>query len=330
MTYGRLQHLAAIATISIALPNATVVSPSEGAPALASAAETAAEAATPDAVADYVGGLAARLRTSDGTPVLGDIFLLAATPGSDAGARLFDQTPYRHDREVAAEALESNFAAVETVQTISGLDPRFLDFTTAPGGGSSGGLTYTIAYLNVVSNGAFTGDLRIAATGRIAPKGYIGPVSAINEKTAAAYLAGADVLFTPGTPASTHLERYSTRYVGEHNRVGLTAMTLSEKRQLDHYHEWGASRADGLDIVGVRHIADVAAYLCGARSPYACTIADHLAETSTGVGSTYDTPSYRDGYWNSYTNEWVPFSEHAEAAWGLAWVGHSSSGSRPW
>lgn len=284
MTSGRRHQLAAIAIIAIALamPDTTIASRPGSAIAFVVATGSADESAAPDEVADYVGGVAARLHTSDGTPVSGNIFFLAAVPGSDAAAVLFDDTPYRHDRGVAPEALESNVAAAEMVEDITGADVELLDLTTAPGGGASGGLAYTIAYLNVISNGAFTGDLRVAATGRVAPKGYVHPIKAINEKTAAASLARADVLFTPSTPGDTHLDRYAVRYVGELNRVALTDRTLHEERQLDHYHEWGVARADGLDIVGVRHIADVAAYLCGAGSSYACTIAAHLAGTTTG------------------------------------------------
>ena len=37
-----------------------------------------------------------------------------------------------------------------------------------------------------------------------------------------------------------------------------------------------------MDIVGTRHIADVAAYLCGAGSDYAYHIADDLADEVIG------------------------------------------------
>ena len=157
---------------------------------------------TPDATADYTGGTATRLHTADGAPVPGDVFLLMATAGSDAPARLYDQTPYTHDNGTAADAHESNIAANATVGTITGIDVGLLELTTAPGGGPSGGITYTIAYLNVLSDGAFTGDLRIAATGRIGTHGYFDPINAIDEKTAAAHLADADVLFTPSPPTT--------------------------------------------------------------------------------------------------------------------------------
>jgi len=236
---------------------------------------------TPDASADYTGGIATRLHTADGTPVPGNVFLLMATAGSDATAQLFDETPYTHDNGTAADAHESNVAAVDTVETVTGTDIDLLELTTAPGGGPSGGITYTIAYLNVLSDGAFTGDLRIAATGRIGTHGYVDPINAIDEKTAAAHLADADVLFTPSTSTDQHLDTYGARHVGERNRARHTGNPLADERRLDNYHAWGADRPDGMDIIHVRHVADVAAYLCGTGSTYACHITELLEDTTT-------------------------------------------------
>jgi hypothetical protein len=237
----------------------------------------------PDATADYTGGNATRLRTADDSPLPGDVFMLMATAGSDAHARLYDETPYTHDRGVAADTHHSNLIAVETVEAITGRDVDLLELTTAPGGGSSAGIAYAIAYLNIISDGAFTGDVRVAATGRLGREGYVHPITAIDEKTAAAHHAAADVLFTPSTPTTEHLDLYSARHVGELFRVAFTDNPLAEERQLDLYHSWGATQPDGLDVVGVRHIADVAAYLCGAGSSYACTIVDQLDDHVTGI-----------------------------------------------
>jgi hypothetical protein len=259
------------------------------APTVVATSSDGTRALVPDATADYIGGAATRLHTADGTPIPGDLFLLMATPGSVAPARLFDRTAYRHGSGPEADALESNRSAAGTVQAITGIDVDILDLTTAPGGGNSGGLIYAIAYFNVISDGAFTGELRIAATGRIARKGYVQPINAVNEKTAAAHFADADVFFTPSIPAETHLDRFGARQVGELNRAGLTGNSLDEERHLDRYHSWGANRADGMDIVGVRHVADVAAYLCGAGSTYACTVTSLLADTATAGGNT-DAP----------------------------------------
>jgi hypothetical protein len=245
---------------------------------------------TPDATAEYTGGIAARLHTTDSTPSPGNVFILMATPGSDSPAQLYDHTPYTHDNGTAADAHGSNIDAAAAAEAITSADIDLLDFTTAPGGGPSAGITYTIAYLNVISNGAFTGNIRIAATGRLATNGYVRPINAINEKTAAANLADADVLFTPSTPDAQHLNTYSARHVGELFRARNTGTTLADERNLDSYHTWGATRPDGLDIVGIRHIADVAAYLCGNGSTYACHVTDHYNNTIIGAPASSDGP----------------------------------------
>lgn len=235
-----------------------------------------------DVVAGYVGGIAARVRTATGSPVPGNLFVLMATAGSDAHARLYDKTPYTHDYGVHADVVKSNVTAVETVEGITGEDLDPVDLTTAPGGGPSGGLIYAITYLNIISNGAFTGDVRVAATGRLSSHGYVHPINAIDEKIAAAHLAGADVLFTPSTPTNENIDEYGARLVGELFRARNTGAALAEERRLDNYRDWGADHPNGMDVVGIRHIADVAAYLCGTGSNYACGIVDILGDDVVG------------------------------------------------
>ncbi len=236
--------------------------------------------AGPDRVAHHVGGIAARLRHTDGTAVPGELYLLIATAGSDERARLFDTTPFTHDREAHADTIESNHLAATTAEAITGTDVELTEFTTAPGGGPSGGLTYLIAYLNIVSGGAFTGDLRVAATGVLAPEGYIAPIRSANEKAGAAQLSGADVFFTSSDPSHAVLAEHGGRHVGRfHTRYGRA--TLAVERRLDEYAAWGATAPNTMDVVNVGHIADVAAYFCGAGSDYACSIAARLGTTIT-------------------------------------------------
>jgi hypothetical protein len=244
----------------------------------------------PDRVGDFVGGIAARLYSDDGERIPGDVFLLMAVAGSDADARVYDRTPHPRDGDqIHPEVIESNHQAVRTVTEITGTDLQMVDFTSAPGGGLSAGVTYAIAYLNIISDGAFTGDLVVAATGRLESHGYVYPINAVNEKTAAAHLAGADVLFTPTIPAAELIDVHGTRVVGELFRARNTGSTLTEERQWSNYGRWGASRPDNdMDTVGIRHIGDVAAYLCGAGSDFACDITHVLenvvTDTSTKTG----------------------------------------------
>jgi hypothetical protein len=230
----------------------------------------------PNRVADYVGGIAARLHASTGEPIVGDVYLLMASTGSTAKARLYDRTPYAHDYGAHPDTLASNRIAAETVGTIIGSHVDLVDVTGAPGGGLSGGVAYAIAYLNIISDGAFTGDLRVAATGRLLPDGHISPIENIDTKTAAAHLAAADVLFTPNVPASEIRDAYGARFVGEFVRDPSTGVTLNDPRRLEVFHQWGASRPQGMDIVDARHLIDVATYLCATGSTYACHISGLL------------------------------------------------------
>jgi hypothetical protein len=234
----------------------------------------------PDGVAEYVGGIAARVHTAEGAPIAGDLFLLMATPGSNRTARLYDQTPFTHTNGPHSDTNESNRVAADVIEAVTGVDLALRDFTSAPGGGNSGGITYAIAYLNLVSNGAFTNELSVAATGELEPLGYVHPINGINEKTAAAHLAGAEVLFTPSIPTAETIDAHGDRVVGELFRARDTGATLADERVLDSYRRWGTHRPeDAMDIVGVRHFGDVAAYLCGTGSAYACEIRDLLDDT---------------------------------------------------
>jgi hypothetical protein len=241
----------------------------------------------PDEVASYTGGAAARVRQPDGTPMAGHLYVLMATVGSHDRARLYDQTPFTHDQEPRADAAESNRLAAETAAEITGVEVDPVELTNAPRGGTSGGLIYLIAYLNLVSDGAFTAHVRVAATGALDAEGYIVHVRGMDEKLGAARLAGADVLFTPSSPSHPQLAAHAARHAGHTYRTRHGRVSLAEERGLDDYQLWGATQPDGVDVVNVGHIADVAAYLCGAGSVYACSIAGDLGLTITSDELTW-------------------------------------------
>ncbi len=286
----RLLSLSAL----LAGANPTVVTASEAAP-IPSLASPAAP--TPDRTADYVGGAAALLRTSDGSEVPGTLFVLMAYRGSQAKARVYDETHYAPaGRETHPVSFESNRQAVSLVEELTGHEVERIDFTSPPGGGLSTGLTYTIAYLDLLSDGAFTGDLRVASTGELRPHGYVSPISAINEKAAAAHLAGVDVLFTPSRPSSDTLVAHAGRFEGALSRSRNTGLTLEAEGHWAEYEAWGASQtADGMDVIGVRHVGDVAAYLCGAGSDEACRIRLLLSEVVVDDSTGQRQPNVVDG-----------------------------------
>jgi hypothetical protein len=230
----------------------------------------------PDRRGDFAGGIAARLLADGGPSLPGDLFLLMAQAGSEADARLYDQTPFEHDGGPHVDTAESNRIAADLAERLTGEAVAPLELTSAPGGGPSGGLVYAIGYLDLLTDGGFTGGLRVAASGTIGPDGYVGPITAIDQKVAAASLAEVSVLFTAGVPDETTIASYSGRYTGEMHWVRSADTTLAEQRGWDRYERWGDQRPAGMDIVAVRHLGDVAAYLCGAGSADACDVRDAL------------------------------------------------------
>ena len=237
----------------------------------------------PDVISDdIIGGYAIRLHTVDGQSLPGDVFLLAAH-GVNAERKVFvfDDTPYTTTRSRAhADTIAANINAHHVATAITGSDVPLLDLTTSGGGGPSGGVAYTIAYLDVISNGSFTGDLRVAGTGRVWPGGRYNPVDGIEQKVAAAYVADVDVMFSAGMPTTlseahdlpVRLERASL------TNIDTARASLSERVEM--YTELGATRpTDGLDAVGISHVIDIAAYLCGSGSDYACQIVELIDDS---------------------------------------------------
>ena len=75
--------------------------------------------------------------------------------------------------------------------------PFTVDIDSGRVGGPSAGLAFTLAILDVLSEGDLTGGLDVAVTGTIAEDGTVGEVGGVVQKAAAAADAGADVLLVP-------------------------------------------------------------------------------------------------------------------------------------
>lgn len=276
-----------LATLAIgSLPAPSAASPDE---THSAAAPAESRQPQPDHVALHIGGIAARIRTTDGVSLPGESYLVMATVGSAASARVFDATPFVHDGGQAADVAESNLQAAEAAAAITGSPISAIDLTSAPGGGASAGLVYWITYLDLVTDGAFTAGLRVAATGELADEGYLAPVRAADEKLGAAAAAGLDVVFTSTQPSHAALNRHAERHVGHIHRSRHGQVTLHNERALDQFERWGATQPQGLDVVMVGHIADVAAYLCGVGSEVACDLNQHLGVTiTTDIETEFD------------------------------------------
>jgi PDZ domain-containing protein len=75
--------------------------------------------------------------------------------------------------------------------------PFTVDIDSGSVGGPSAGLAFTLALLDVLTEGELTGGLRIAVTGTMLEDGTVGEVGGVAQKVAAAAQAGAEVLLVP-------------------------------------------------------------------------------------------------------------------------------------
>lgn len=64
-------------------------------------------------------------------------------------------------------------------------------------GGPSAGLAFTLAIMDVLTEGELTGDTQVATTGTINLNGDVGPVGGVKQKTVAARDAGTDLFLVP-------------------------------------------------------------------------------------------------------------------------------------
>ncbi len=89
------------------------------------------------------------------------------------------------------------FIGIGTLTIVEEDYPIDIDVRTGSVGGPSAGLAFTLAIIDVLSEGELTNGLNIVATGTIDRDGVVGPVGGIQQKTVAAERAGADVFIVP-------------------------------------------------------------------------------------------------------------------------------------
>lgn len=78
------------------------------------------------------------------------------------------------------------------------LNPRFpVEIESSNVGGPSAGLMYSLAIIDILSDGELTRGRVIAGTGTILPDGTVGAIGGIRQKVVAAEAAGAEVMFVP-------------------------------------------------------------------------------------------------------------------------------------
>lgn len=89
------------------------------------------------------------------------------------------------------------FIGIGTAQMVDEALPFDVDIDTGRVGGPSAGLAFTLAIIDVLSEGELTNGMNIVATGTIDRDGNVGPVGGVHQKTVAAEQSGADLFIVP-------------------------------------------------------------------------------------------------------------------------------------
>jgi PDZ domain-containing protein len=182
------------------------------------------EPPTPDSPADGVLQVADTIVAIDDTPIrltsdLGEEIGRHA-PGTEVTVHVEDPDGGAREVEVTLAARPDDptrgFLGVATDTREFDPRPAFLvEIDEGTVGGPSAGLAFTLAMLDVLSEGDLTGGLRVAVTGSIGEDGTVFPVGGVAQKTVAAAAAGADVLILPsGEEAEAERSSHGLEIIG--------------------------------------------------------------------------------------------------------------------
>lgn len=116
--------------------------------------------------------------------------------------------------------------------------PFEINVETGRVSGPSAGLAFTLAILDVLSEGELTNGMSIVATGTIDRNGNVGPVGGIHQKTVAAERSGADLFLVP-LCCDNFVDR-----------------TTGEPVDIPSNYEEALEHADDMLVVGVENLDD--------------------------------------------------------------------------
>jgi hypothetical protein len=146
---------------------------------------------------------------------------------------------------------------------------------TGGAAGTSAGLLFALADLDVLTPGRLAGGLRVAATGSIGADGSVTSVRMMEAKLTAAALAGADVVFAADFPAG------AAPFTAVESHVGVPAgdRTIGDWLATDAYEAAGraAARSGRRALVAVDDVRQAVAWLCGRTNEAATCAVSHTA-----------------------------------------------------
>jgi hypothetical protein len=153
--------------------------------------------------------------------------------------------------------------------------------------GTSAGLLFALADLDLRTPGALASDLRLAATGSIGSDGSVTAVRMVDAKLAAARLAGVDVVFATDFPATSGVVTTVRSHLGHPTR----GRSIGDWLNTNGFRAAGlaaARRPGRVALVRVDDVRQALAWICGRTSaPATCAMADAAAATPLLVGRPY-------------------------------------------
>ncbi|HKA03353.1 MAG TPA: hypothetical protein VKD67_03460 [Acidimicrobiales bacterium] len=164
------------------------------------------------------------------------------------------------DSAIAKSQKVAWHVATSLVAGASGDLPKWARARTGNADGTSAGLLFALAHLDLLTAGPLAGSLRVAATGSIGSDGTVTAVRMVDAKVAAARLAGADVVFAPDFPAGTGAVTSVPSHVGRPAADGPIGDWLNTAG----FEAAGrAATAGSAALVQVDDVRQALAWLCG-------------------------------------------------------------------
>jgi hypothetical protein len=237
-------------------------------------------------------GVAFRLQPAGATPASGaaSVFMLAGRRelgfAADGTASVYDRSvvwELSPGEEKLSSMRWANLIASEWAGVPSTMSAVW---SSGRNEGVSGGVAFLLVELQSRTGGTFLPDgVRVAATGQLWPDGHINGVTSVAAKFSAAVAADVDVVFAAGYPVRSLWE--VTPAVQVNPTSFAPGTPLAVQRQWDRFAAAGTQGAQSKDtsagraelpaLVVVRHVGDVAAFLCGAGSATACRLLNDVA-----------------------------------------------------
>jgi hypothetical protein len=240
------------------------------------------------------GGQASRIELDDAelTAALSPWYWLAYVDGGTRlrvfdhyTAAISDPDPDMLGSERMAWRLATTVVGLSGVASASDHLPHWARFRTGNDTGGSGGLMFTLAYIDVLTPGALVGNLRVTGSGGIGRDGVVFPVSNLEVKFAAAMLTRPDVVFTTRPPKQA---KHVTVVESLPTRAPTGDYSVGEWLDVVGYQQAGriaANHPGTVAVVVVHDLRQALAWLCGrTESATACAMA--RSSTSIPIGTT--------------------------------------------